>query len=73
MTKTTAYITVCPAYGRDYKSKKAVVADFEAEKDFIIQDVFSPYAGKPINRQQLEPHEALVCYYDAKRKSVILK
>ncbi len=27
--------TLTPAYGRDYKSKKAVIADFNADKDFV--------------------------------------
>lgn len=29
-------IIIVPAYGRDYKSKKALVADLNAGKDFII-------------------------------------
>lgn len=28
------YLTVTPAYGRDYKSKAAVLADWKAGKDF---------------------------------------
>jgi hypothetical protein len=28
-------LTLTPAYGRDYKSKKAVVQDWEDGKDFI--------------------------------------
>lgn len=28
-------MTLTPAYGRDYKSKKAVEADFRAGKDFV--------------------------------------
>ena len=28
-------MTVIPAYGRDYKSKKAVLADWRAGKDFM--------------------------------------
>ena len=31
-----AYLTVTPAYGRDYKSQKAVKADWSANKDFVI-------------------------------------
>jgi hypothetical protein len=27
--------TITPAYGRDYKSKKAAIEDFEAGKDFV--------------------------------------
>jgi hypothetical protein len=33
---TTGYVEVVPAYGRDYKSKKEVLADWKAEKDFQI-------------------------------------
>lgn len=31
-------MTLTPAYGRDYKSKKAVLADFDANKDFMVND-----------------------------------
>lgn len=40
-------ITVTPAYGRDYRSAKAAKADWKAGKDFIINDIASPYDGKP--------------------------
>ena len=41
------YVSAVPAYGRDYKSKKAVLADWEAGKDFLIQDPFlSGYVNK---------------------------
>ena len=29
-------MTLTPAYGRDYKNKKAVIADFDADKDFQV-------------------------------------
>ena len=44
-------LTLTPAYGRDYKSKKAVVQDWEDGKDFIIADMFNPYDGKAFNKQ----------------------
>ena len=47
----SSYVEVTPAYGRDYKSKAEVVAAWEAGKDFILQDMSSPYDGKPINKQ----------------------
>lgn len=31
------YYTVIPAYGRDYKSRAAVIADWEGGKDFLMQ------------------------------------
>ena len=46
-------ITLTPAYGRDYKSKAAVIKDFEADKDFIISDFGNRWDGKPVNRSQL--------------------
>jgi len=46
-------VTVSPAYGRDYKSKAAVVVDFNNELDFIIEDFGDSYCGKPVNRAQL--------------------
>lgn len=46
-------MTLIPAYGRDYTSKKAVLADFLADKDFLIADVHEPYYMKPVNRNQI--------------------
>ena len=40
-------ITLTPAYGRDYKSKKAVIVDIEENKDFIYKDFTSRWNGKP--------------------------
>jgi hypothetical protein len=35
----TTYLSAVPAYGRDYKSKKEVLADWRAGKDFLVQDL----------------------------------
>lgn len=41
------YLSAIPAYGRDYKSAKAVREDWDAGKDFLIQDmVESGYINK---------------------------
>ena len=42
-------ITVSGAYGRDYKSKAAALADWNGEKDFIIRTIGIPgmYISKP--------------------------
>lgn len=45
------YLTLVPAYGRDYKSKKDVIAAWEANKDFLIQDISSPHDGRYINKE----------------------
>lgn len=47
------YLTLVPAYGRDYKSAKAVKADFDANKDFVVADFDSPYDGKSVNKADL--------------------
>lgn len=42
------YITLIPAYGRDYKSKKAIIADLDNNLDFILAS-----SGQYINKSQL--------------------
>ena len=52
-------ITLTPAYGRDYRSKKDVLKDFNDNKDFIINDLFGPlkqWDSKPVNKPQLMKH-----------------
>jgi hypothetical protein len=40
-------ITISPAYGRDYTSKAKALADWDANKDFVIQDMrLSGYVSK---------------------------
>jgi hypothetical protein len=53
----SAYITVAPGYGREYKSGKAAKADWDAGKDFIIVDILHSYYGRPINKQDAEESE----------------
>lgn len=63
------YMTVVPAYGRDYKSKKEVQADWDAGKDFLIQ-TFGPNHGRYINKQDagnLKPSGGLVLNVRFKR------
>ena len=56
-------LTAIPAYGRDYKSAKAVKADFDANKDFAICDMSSPDDGRYINAEQLKPGDTLSIRY----------
>lgn len=40
-------ITISPAYGRDYTSKAKALADWDSNKDFVIQDIrLSGYVSK---------------------------
>ena len=67
------YITVTPAYGRDYKSAQAVKDDWNADKDFIIRDVGNPWSGKPINKPQADAAGyKVVARYARERKVVTL-
>jgi len=65
-TKTKGYkmkmITVVPAYGRDYTSKAKVLVDWNADKDFIIQDISNPYDGKPANKSDLNGFSVHIRY-----------
>ena len=38
-----------PAYGRDYKNKAMVLADWQSNKDFIICNFNSPWCGRPVS------------------------
>lgn len=57
------FLTLVPAYGRDYKSGKSVQEDFNGNKDFLIADFLHPYYGKPINREQIDPGTTVVVRY----------
>ena len=50
-------ISVIPAYGRDYKSKKAIILDLLQGKDFIVCQYGDPWDGKPINRNQMRDQD----------------
>ena len=47
-------ITLTPAYNRDYKNKAAVLTDWRNNKDFILNDITSPYDQRPINLQDVK-------------------
>ena len=69
-------LTLIPAYGRDYKSGKAVKADWEDNKDFIIQSFGHPYDGKYINKKDAEtinPKAEFMIRFKQNRNFVIVK
>jgi len=47
-------LTLLPAYGRDYKSKKAIINDLNALKDFIVS-----HTGQYINKPQFKDHNII--------------
>lgn len=48
------FLTLQPAYGRDYKSKKEVQADWDAGQDFQINCFMHPDDGRYINKADAE-------------------
>jgi hypothetical protein len=66
-------MTLTPAYGRDYKSQKAVEEDFNLDKDFIINDIMSPWNGKPCNKSSLGKGEIVQIRYAKLRKIMVIK
>ena len=63
--------TVTPAYGRDYKSKKAALDAWNANEDFIINDMSNRWDGKPVNKQGAEEEGlSIMIRYDQLRKII---
>jgi len=59
------YLTLLPAYGRDYKSKKAILNDLNSLKDFIVS-----HTGQYINKPQFKEQNIISfnVRYDQQRK-----
>ena len=56
-----AYLTVVPAYGRDYKSAKDAKADWKAGKDFVIT-TYGPDDGRYINNKDATNDKITIRY-----------
>jgi hypothetical protein len=65
--------TLTPAYGRDYKTAKAAKADWEAAKDFLVNDAFSRYDGCPANKASFAFGEKVTLRFCAMRKTTVVK
>ena len=74
MSKITKPLTtLTPAYGRDYHSATAAKGDFLDGRDFILNDITSPWDGKPCNIEAFESGVSVTIYYYKKQKSTILR
>ena len=65
------FLTLVPAYGRDYKSGKAVQEDWDAGKDFQINDMSSPNDGAYINNADATPGSYNIRYKKLTQVKVI--
>jgi len=63
-------LVLSPAYGRDYKSQKAVKEDWEANKDFIIQSI-GPHMGRYINKRDAAGEKVQIRYQNL-TKAIVL-
>lgn len=68
-----AFLTLVPSYGRDYKSKKEVQADWDANKDFTINDMSSPDDGRQINKQDARKGDTLNIRYKQRTQVHVIK
>lgn len=66
------FLSVQPAYGRDYKSQKEVRAAWAAGKDFQINDMSSPDDGRYVNRDDLPAGVKLQVRFGRQLKTMIL-
>ena len=68
-------LTIGPAYGRDYPSKAKALADWDANKDFIIHDLFyNGYVSKLEKARLIQDGiTALVLRYNMLTKVVVIK
>ena len=64
-------VRLIPAYGRDYRSKAAVIDDFNKDLDFIIADIHDPYDGKYVNKSQLDSGCTINVRYQRLTKVVV--
>jgi hypothetical protein len=69
-------LTLVPAFGRDYKSGKSVQADWDANKDFIIQDISSTWDGRACNKEDIKnegKYTSVKIRYDQLRKIKVIQ
>ena len=64
------HLTLLPAYGRDYKTKKSIINDLNALKDFVIS-----HTGQYINKPQFKELNisSFNVRYDHQRKITNIK
>lgn len=64
------YVTVIPAYGRDYKTKKEVIEAWNDGKDFQIVDMFHGN-GRYISKRDVIENPSIVVNVRYKRQTLV--
>lgn len=57
-------MTLTPAYGRDYKSAKAVKEAFNDNKDFVFNLAYHVDNGRVVNKEQIPAGTRVVLRYN---------
>lgn len=74
MPKITKPLTaLTPAYGRDYYNATTAKGNFLDGRDFILNDITSPWDQKPVNIEAFESGVSVNIYYSKKQKSTVLR
>lgn len=68
-----SYVTLTPAYGRDYANVHDVKQAFLDGKDFILQDVTSRWYGKPCNVLDFKSGTKVRIRYNKNRSVAIVE
>lgn len=66
------YVTLTPAYGRDYTNLADAKSAFLNGKDFILQDVTSPWFGKLCNVMDFKKGMKARIRYNKMRRVVMV-
>lgn len=67
------YVTLTPAYGRDYANVHEVNEAFAKGNDFILQDVTSRWYGKPCNVMDFAKGTKVRIRYNKNRSVTIVE
>lgn len=66
-------ISLVPAYGRDYNSKKEVKEAFNSGKDFRIMDISNAHDGRYASQPELTEYRQVRIRYSKLRKVCIIR
>ena len=67
------YLSLVPAYGRDYKNRAEVLAAWAAGHDFLIKAVGHKFDEKYINRPEHPPNTTLNIRYKKLTQICVIK
>jgi hypothetical protein len=65
------YLTLIPAYGRDYKSGKDAAEAFDAGVDWVICNAFHPHDGRCVSKSDLSGYTVNLRYKQLRNIKVV--